>query len=74
MYNPPISLGVAESSLYTVEQNAMSKLYRFLHDVPEYIISRRACTFHVFCVDFICVGHTTQTRFWWNMGLSFNFI
>ena len=27
------------------------------------IFSRRACTFHVFCVDFICVGHPTQTRF-----------
>ena len=22
-----------------------------------------ACTFHIFCVDFICVGHLTQTRF-----------
>ena len=24
---------------------------------------RRASTFRVFCVDFICVGHPTQTRF-----------
>ena len=23
-----------------------------------------------FCVDFICVGYPTQTRFQWNMGLT----
>ena len=31
--------------------------------------SRRACTFHVFCVDFIWVGHPTQTRFLVEYGL-----
>ena len=30
---------------------------------------RWACTFHVFCVDFICVGHPTQTRFLVEYGL-----
>ena len=31
---------------------------------------RWACTFHVFCVDFICVGHPTQTRFLVEYGLK----
>ena len=35
--------------------------------------SRRACTFHVFCVDFICVGHPTQTRFLVEYGLKVYF-
>ena len=26
--------------------------------------------FMFFCVDFICVGHPTQTRFQWNMGFK----
>ena len=30
---------------------------------------RWACTFHIFCVDFICVGHPTQTRFSVEYGL-----
>ena len=30
---------------------------------------RRACTFHVFCVDFICVGHPTPTLFLVEYGL-----
>ena len=29
-----------------------------------------ACTFHIFCVDFICVGHLTQTRFSVEYGLN----
>ena len=33
------------------------------------IFSHRACTFHVFCVDFICVRHPTQTRFLVEYGL-----
>ena len=30
---------------------------------------RWACTFHIFCADFICVGHPTQTRFLVEYGL-----
>ena len=31
---------------------------------------RWACTFHIFCADFICVGHPTQTRFLVEYGLK----
>ena len=31
---------------------------------------RWACTFHISCADFICVGHPTQTRFLVEYGLS----
>ena len=31
---------------------------------------RWACTFHIFCVDFICVGRPTQTRFSVEYGLA----
>ena len=30
---------------------------------------RWACTFNIFCVDFICIGHPTQTRFSVEYGL-----
>ena len=31
-----------------------------------------ACTFHIFCVDFICVGLPTQTQFSVEYGLNCN--
>ena len=31
---------------------------------------RWACTFHIFCADFICVGHPSQTRFFVEYGLK----
>ena len=33
--------------------------------------SRWACTFHVVCVNFVCVGYPTQTQFSVNMGLKY---
>ena len=29
-----------------------------------------ACTFHVVCVNFICVGYPTQASFWVEYGLN----
>ena len=31
---------------------------------------RWPCTFHVVCVNFMCVGYPTQTRFQWNIGFT----
>ena len=31
---------------------------------------RWACTFHIFCVDFICVWWSTKASIQWNMGFS----
>ena len=38
--------------------------------VPGVGFLRWACTFHIFCADFICVGHPTQTRFLVEYGLN----
>ena len=42
--------------------------------VPNANFSRWACTFHIFCVDFICIWWPTQTQckpsIQWDMGLS----
>ena len=35
--------------------------------VPNANFSHWPCSFHDFCVDFICVGFPTQTRFQWSM-------
>ena len=42
--------------------------YRW-HWVPNATFSHWACTFHVVYINFICVGHPTQTRFSVEYGL-----
>ena len=41
-----------------------------LHWVPNANFLRWSCTFHVFCVDFICVWWPTQTQFPVEYGLK----
>ena len=41
-----------------------------LRRVPYAKVSRWACTFHIVCVNFICVGHPTRTSFPEEYGLK----